>query len=307
MVLTGILSENLAINYGKNGAYKQNKNKTTAIEAFGQNTSIETLYCYFSNSMERKSIGVLINILGSLSINLGNNLQSSGHRAHKKNTEHEIVSEKEIKIVEESNEGGYYVKEETDFIWALLDCSGGQSGRALIKKLPHIEPLPHKVKSSKTCNNWLIGTCFFLLGTIAVFVSYSFAPQSLIAPLGSVQFVSNIFFARWIHGAKITRRMLVATSVILVGISLVVHFSPDPNPDFAILNGDNIKELYYYYNYQVSVEQVSFYFHTNNWGFIFIFIFFFLFLVIGLHVCTWMHCNIITYYIYIIYPFKVSI
>jgi hypothetical protein len=49
------------------------------------------------------------------------------------------------------------------------------------------------------CGAWAIGTTLFVLGTLAVFVSYSFAPQSLLAPLGAVQFVSNVCFTRIIH------------------------------------------------------------------------------------------------------------
>ena len=49
------------------------------------------------------------------------------------------------------------------------------------------------------CGAWAIGTALFVTGTIAVFVSYSFAPQSLLAPLGAVQFISNVFFTRIVH------------------------------------------------------------------------------------------------------------
>lgn len=252
--------------------------------------------------MERKSVGVLINVLGSLAINLGNNLQSSGHRGHRsledenvgkvnpkyakmngvkssqqqshgkyKFTSHrEDSGGGEIDEVEVEEENGYWIGEEenekNEFLWALLDCSGGESSEVVssIKRkerdnksnavvMKNVSTTSSSmIPSWLICSKWLVGTCFFFSGTIAVFISYSFAPQSLIAPLGSVQFVSNIFFAKWIHKSPITRRMLVATSVILIGIALVVHYSPDPNPDFIVIGGESIRDLYFYYNYQVS-------------------------------------------------------
>jgi hypothetical protein len=111
-------------------------------------------------------------------------------------------------------------------------------------------------KVGEVCDVWLIGTCLFFGGTIAVFVSYSFAPQSLLAPLGSAQFVSNVVFARFIHNAAVTRRMLVSTSIIMLGIALVVSFSPDPNPEFTELGVATLKELYTYRAYQVLVVVV---------------------------------------------------
>ncbi|CAM9689339.1 unnamed protein product, partial [Discosporangium mesarthrocarpum] len=43
---------------------------------------------------------------------------------------------------------------------------------------------------------WLGGALTLLLGSLINFVSLSFAPQSLLASLGSVQFVSNVVFGK---------------------------------------------------------------------------------------------------------------
>ena len=68
---------------------------------------------------------------------------------------------------------------------------------------------------------WVAGTGCFAAGTVAVFVSYSFAPQSLLAPLGAVQFVSNVAFGRLVHGAPVTARALASAGVIVAGLALV--------------------------------------------------------------------------------------
>mmetsp|Transcript_23143 Transcript_23143/g.61838 ORF Transcript_23143/g.61838 Transcript_23143/m.61838 type:complete len:405 (+) Transcript_23143:87-1301(+) len=97
------------------------------------------------------------------------------------------------------------------------------------------------------CNRWFLGCVFFGIGTVLVFVSYSFAPQSLLAPLGAVQFVSNVGFARCIHGATVTKRMIYATCVIVFGIFLVFVYSSNENPHFDVVQ---LKELYGYKAFQ---------------------------------------------------------
>jgi len=227
--------------------------------------------------MERKTIGVLINVFGSIAINLGNNLQSSGHRTRQEEKSVDIRVPSKDEEEESDEETGYWVdvEEKNDVLLSLLDCSGGpidESSKKEQKNKSHpssdLEAYKNKMHHdidnddthqlstfflllNRICDLWIIGTCFFIFGTVSVFISYSFAPQSLLAPLGSVQFVTNIFFAKLIHKAPITRRMLISTSVILVGISLVVHYSPDPNPDIIVLDENSIQNLYYYYNYQV--------------------------------------------------------
>lgn len=72
---------------------------------------------------------------------------------------------------------------------------------------------------------WLVGTCVFGFGALVVFLSFGFAAQSLLAALESVQFVSNVFFAKYIHKEEITRRIVISTTVIVVGNVFVVAFA----------------------------------------------------------------------------------
>lgn len=72
---------------------------------------------------------------------------------------------------------------------------------------------------------WLVGTVIFVFGALVVFLSFGFAAQSLLAALESVQFVSNVFFAKYIHGELITTRIVWSTLSIVFGNILVVIFS----------------------------------------------------------------------------------
>jgi len=80
-------------------------------------------------------------------------------------------------------------------------------------------------KKVKKPNIWYMGTVFFVSGSILNFVSFSFAAQSLLAALGSAQFISNVFFGKVILGEVVTVQTIFATFVIITGNGLVVLFS----------------------------------------------------------------------------------
>lgn len=69
---------------------------------------------------------------------------------------------------------------------------------------------------------WIIGFSVFAFGNVLNFVAFMFAAQSLLVALGSIQFVSNLFFARGINKEPITRRAIIATGIIIVGNIIIV-------------------------------------------------------------------------------------
>jgi len=75
-----------------------------------------------------------------------------------------------------------------------------------------------------TFREWQLGIGLFAGGNILNFVSFGFAAQSLLAALGSIQFVSNVVFARFVLREVITPRVLGATALIVVGCILLVSF-----------------------------------------------------------------------------------
>ena len=70
-----------------------------------------------------------------------------------------------------------------------------------------------------------IGTTSFIVGNLLIFAAFGFAAQSLLASLESVQFISNVFFARYLHKEVITRRLVISTGAIIVGNILVLVFA----------------------------------------------------------------------------------
>ena len=82
-----------------------------------------------------------------------------------------------------------------------------------------------KPRPARSFREWQAGIALFALGNVFNFVSFGFAAQSLLAALGSVQFVSNVVFARLVLKEAVTWRVLCATALIVTGESKQVPFS----------------------------------------------------------------------------------
>lgn len=123
--------------------------------------------------------GVVINVVGSISINFGTNLLKLGH------------NQRERQALLEADELG---------------------GKTVSKK------------SVTQFQAWRIGVVIFTLGNCLNFISFSYAAQSLLAALGSVQFVSNVFFAYLMLNEVVTSRIVLATLFIVVGNGFLVAF-----------------------------------------------------------------------------------
>jgi uncharacterized membrane protein len=72
---------------------------------------------------------------------------------------------------------------------------------------------------------WIIGLMMIILGSIADFAALAFGAQSIIAPLGSLTLVSNVFFAPCMLGETLTHRDLLATLAIVAGATIAVIFA----------------------------------------------------------------------------------
>ncbi len=64
-----------------------------------------------------------------------------------------------------------------------------------------------------------------MFGSIADFAALSFAAQSLIAPLGALTIVSNVVFAPYLLGEKISQKELLGTATIIFGSVIAVAFA----------------------------------------------------------------------------------
>nr|XP_043631858.1 probable magnesium transporter NIPA8 [Erigeron canadensis] len=81
--------------------------------------------------------------------------------------------------------------------------------------------------------SWRIGILFFAFGNALNFISFGYAAQSLLAALGSVQFVSNIAFAYVVLNKTVTVKVLVATTFIVLGNTFLVAFGNHQSPVYT--------------------------------------------------------------------------
>ncbi|KAL8247217.1 hypothetical protein R6Q59_008433 [Mikania micrantha] len=89
--------------------------------------------------------------------------------------------------------------------------------------------------------SWRIGILFFAFGNALNFISFGYAAQSLLAALGSVQFVSNIVFAYFVLNKTVTVKVLVATTFIVLGNTFLVAFGNHQSP---VYTQDQLAEKY---------------------------------------------------------------
>mmetsp|Transcript_10913 Transcript_10913/g.11332 ORF Transcript_10913/g.11332 Transcript_10913/m.11332 type:complete len:497 (-) Transcript_10913:237-1727(-) len=90
-------------------------------------------------------------------------------------------------------------------------------------------------------NIWKIGMSIFVIGSLINFASFAFAAQSLLAALGTVQFISNVFFAKFILGEVLTPRIIIATGIIIIGLTMAIIFS---NHSTQLYTTNDLLDLY---------------------------------------------------------------
>lgn len=76
---------------------------------------------------------------------------------------------------------------------------------------------------------WWLGLLLIVFGAIADFAALTFAPQSLVAPLGSLTLVSNIILSPIILKEVVTMRDIIATLTIVSGCIVAVAFASHDN------------------------------------------------------------------------------
>eukprot|EP00002_Diphylleia_rotans_P002214 TRINITY_DN11380_c0_g1_i1.p1 TRINITY_DN11380_c0_g1~~TRINITY_DN11380_c0_g1_i1.p1 ORF type:complete len:473 (+),score=114.53 TRINITY_DN11380_c0_g1_i1:70-1488(+) len=156
-------------------------------------------------------VGVVLNIIGSVMINLGTNLMKLSHNLNEK-----------------------------------VDIAN--------QKPSHRNP------------KWLAALAVFIVGNILNFSSFGFAAQSMLAAMGSIQFVSNVIFGIYILKETVTRRVVLATSLILFGNVFCVVFAAQgtDSPDASELMNYFIRASFVAYLIFVAAATIVFVFLYNK-------------------------------------------
>lgn len=86
----------------------------------------------------------------------------------------------------------------------------------------------------KQNRTWMIGTIVYVSGALLLFGSFGLAPASLLAPLESVQFVTNVLFGRIMLKRTVTPKMILGTCFIVAGTIIALLSGPHKDPEMTI-------------------------------------------------------------------------
>eukprot|EP01083_Nonionella_stella_P197211 725215_1 len=76
------------------------------------------------------------------------------------------------------------------------------------------------------CNPlWILGTIFQFLGSLLDFIAVGFAPQSVIAPIGSLVVVINLLFTPLFQKEIPSKQIVYTTSIVVLGSMITTAFS----------------------------------------------------------------------------------
>mmetsp|Transcript_21208 Transcript_21208/g.64599 ORF Transcript_21208/g.64599 Transcript_21208/m.64599 type:complete len:436 (-) Transcript_21208:429-1736(-) len=142
------------------------------------------------------AIGVSLNLIGSIVLNVGTNFMKFG-----------FIIRKQLELRQESSDAA----------------------------------APLVGNKARTPRIWYVGVVLMVVGGVTVFGSLGFAPQSLLAPLGSIQFVSNVFLGRFLLKERVTSRTIFATCLLMLGSALSVVFGDHEHQEYTLRD---LKALY---------------------------------------------------------------
>jgi drug/metabolite transporter (DMT)-like permease len=137
--------------------------------------------------------GVFLGTLGSVCINAGQNLQSLGMSQ---------LAERDEEMISATTAPS------TQELRGVAFNSSPATGA---------EPL-----GSCQSITWVVGTAVFASGSLLNFAAFAFAPQSMLASLEGVQFVSNVILGKLLLGKVVTPMMYAGTAVVVAGVLLTV-------------------------------------------------------------------------------------
>ena len=144
--------------------------------------------------------GIILGSVGSVGINLGNNLQSLG-------------------LTNLNAEMSAHLKKLEDEGYDVSDLS---------------DKLPPPKFMSRGRVIFITGSVIFFTASIINFVAFAFAPASILAPLEAIQVVCQLFMGRIIHKVPITGLAFFSTVVTCSGVVGAVAAVPPTVYEFSV-------------------------------------------------------------------------
>jgi len=104
-----------------------------------------------------------------------------------------------------------------------------------MQKFSHTQTLNAKNKKSPYKHPlWMCGLVLLVVGSLADLVSFGFADMSLLAPLGAMTLVVNLFIAPCFNGENLSKKDVFFTGVILGGTILSISFGNKESKNYTL-------------------------------------------------------------------------
>eukprot|EP01084_Bolivina_argentea_P136551 240486_1 len=152
-------------------------------------------------------IGVTLTIVAKVICNLGLNIQKKAHSILQK------------VMIQSQSHSALQKESETDSDIVKLD----------------------KQKSYVCDPLWIFGLFLVIVGAVFDFLALGYAPQSVVAPMGSLTLVVNVMLSPCMHHEKPSLKTLISTAIIISGAVVTVISSPRPD---SVESMTQVFELY---------------------------------------------------------------
>ena len=115
---------------------------------------------------------------------------------------------------------------------------------------------------------WILGLILQISGGFSDFFALSFAPQSVIAPLGAVSLIINLCLTPIVQHETVSFKTIGITLLVVIGTMITVVFSPKDHGHYESIDDIfNVFETLYFLGYAVITASVLIVFWTLSFRF----------------------------------------
>ncbi|KAI8903333.1 magnesium transporter NIPA-domain-containing protein [Gorgonomyces haynaldii] len=226
-----------------------------------------TLQCINVSKTSTQWIGVIITLIGAATLNIGLNLQKLALRKRFEKRIKSDESEKEqalrrlssitvslSQLYKKASNASFVSNKKKEEIEMVQSESESQDTRQ--NSFGSMERQPRQLGQLRQSQihsgdkpefqtklgmvgllknpRWMLGFLVFTIGNICNVIALQFAPQSLVAPLGSISLVVNVIIAPFMNNEKWSYRDVLGVILIVGGSSLVVAFAGSNQHDYCL-------------------------------------------------------------------------
>ena len=119
-------------------------------------------------------------------------------------------------------------------LFSFLAALGFNLQKLSMNREQHRRPLSSPRRPPLRQPLWFLGMSLITCGSLLDFVAFGLAPASLLAPLGALSLVWNMYLAPAFNGERLSAESARATAIICVGTLMTVIFAAHATPTYTL-------------------------------------------------------------------------